>query len=164
MDGHIWLIIFLNKYCICHISFSYCALQKHLITPKFDRYDRKKILTCLLAVVLASTLTSFNNRASTPVTKETSFSVVTLYKRVVISGVAYNVYVDYDTVLNQMIWAKVYLDDCTECVVVDMGNVPCTYLGGFNWQVSGAGVGVSTYCNITIPFDGAVVAQLPWCG
>ena len=127
-------------------------------------------MTCLLATVLISTLSSFssavpNNHTSIHLKKATSFSFTYLYKRVIVSGIAYNVYVAYDPVANAMLLpdTKVFLDDCTECIVYDMGNVTCTNLGGLSWQVSSPGMAVSTECEVNIPFDGIVAQQDPYC-
>lgn len=97
----------------------------------------KKILSCILAVFLIGTFSSFNVEHSSKQEVQSSLAVIKLYQRVTQSGINYNVYLHYDTIWGGVTGAEVYLDDCTPLSVdsvIETGFMVNT--SGTNWYAS----------------------------
>lgn len=91
----------------------------------------KKILSCIIAIVLVSTFSSFSIPHSPKQGVHSSLTVLKLYQRVTQGGINYNVYLHYDTIWGAVTGAEVYLDDCTNI------NVDSVIETGFMVNTSG---------------------------
>jgi hypothetical protein len=124
----------------------------------------KKIFSCLLAVALISTVSSFDLNKANRVNKEKTFYTANLHQFYNVGGSYYYLYVEYDTVSGTVTGATVFDSNCNSCTVNSITVAPSTTFtntGRFNWTISGS-VTVSTSCG-TFILTGAVADALPFC-